>query len=265
LNISKGNTSKNIFKKIRCAFKNWGYVKTIKFKEHNFEQEVEMSIGNLVQDYRIKNNRSQFINSYFNEAVKRSASGVLKELERKKTVIDGLNNYIYGAIGEQKVVKTLGALNDDYFLINDFDVSFSKAIYNRHENDYIKSVQIDHVLVGPSGIFLIETKNWSEKSIENLNLRSPVQQIKRTSFALFYLLNSDRSSYQLHLDNHHWGDKKISIKNLIVLTTAKPKGEFQHVKILTLNELLSYVKYFKPVYSSAETKRIAEMILWINK
>jgi len=66
---------------------------------------------------------------------------------------------------------------------------------------------------------------------------------------------------QLHLDMHHWDDKKIPIKNLIVLTTSKPKDEFQHVKILTLNELVSYIKYFKPMFSKTETRRIADMIL----
>jgi len=150
-------------------------------------------------------------------------------------------------------------------LINDFSVSFSPAIYNRQENDYIKSVQIDHILVGPAGIFLIETKNWSEKSLQNLSLRSPVEQIKRTSFALFYLLNNDMSSYHLSLDAHHWGDKKIPIKNLIVLTNTKPKEEFQFVKILTVSELLGYVNYFKPIFSYNETKRIADMILRINE
>ena len=138
------------------------------------------------------------------------------------------------------------------------------AIYNRQENDYIKSIQIDHLLVAPSGIFLIETKNWSEKSLKNLSLRSPVQQIKRTNFALFRLLNNEMSNFHLDLDKHHWGDKKISIKNLIVLTNTKPKEEFQYVKILMLNELLSYIYYFKPIFSSIEAQRIAEFLLKIN-
>lgn len=193
-----------------------------------------------------------------------SAQGPLSALERKKTVIDGLNNFIYGALGEQKVVKTLQTLSDEYFLINDFAVSFSPAIYNRNENDYIYSIQVDHILVGPSGIFLIETKNWSEKSLKSLSLRSPVEQIKRTSFVLFKLLNNEISNYRLRLDRHHWGDKKIPLKNLIVLTNTKPKEEFQFVKVLTVNELLGYVGYFKPIFSAKETQKIADFLLLMN-
>lgn len=265
LNVLKSNTSKNFFYKLIRSLKNLKYKREIKQKEDNFENEVKKSIKKLIEEYQIKTNRYQFITSNFNEAVKQSAEHSLSELDRKKTKINELNNFIYGALGEQKVVKELETLSDEYFLINDFSVSFSPSIYNKRENDYIKSVQIDHILVGPSGIFIIETKNWSEKSLENFSLRSPVEQIKRTSFVLFYLLNNEISNYHLRLDKHHWGEKKIPIKNLIVLTNTKPKEEFQFVKVLTLDELLGYVNYFKPIFSFSETKKIAEMILLINK
>ena len=125
----------------------------------------------------------------------------LKDLERKKSIIDEVNTSIYGALGEQKVVKELEKLSDEYFLINDFCLSFPKPIYNRRENDYIKSIQIDHILVTLSGVFLIETKNWSEKSLNNPGLRSPVQQIKRTSFVLFKILNEGITNYRLNLSS----------------------------------------------------------------
>lgn len=261
---SISHTSRNFLQKMVRWTRHWKCKKKIQCKENSFEVEVKISISQLVEDYQDKINRYQFITSQFNEAVNQCAQHPLSELERKKAIIEELDNFIYGALGEQKVVKVIETLSDEYFLINDFAVSFSPAIYNRQENDYIKSVQIDHILVGPSGIFLIETKNWSTKSLENLSLRSPVEQIKRTSFALFYLLNKEISNYQLGLDRHHWGDKKIPIKNLIVLTNEKPKEEFQYVKILTLNELVSYVKYFKPVFSFTETKAIADMVLQMN-
>ncbi|MGN6400689.1 MAG: NERD domain-containing protein [Flavisolibacter sp.] len=263
LSISTSNSSTHLFSRLINSLRQWNYKRKIKRKEYNFNNEVKMSISTLVNDYQIKNNRYQFIFSQFNEAVKQSAQFPLSELERKKAKIDELNSFIYGALGEQKVVKILEALSDEYYLINDFAVAFSPAIYNRQENDYIKSVQIDHILVGPSGIFLIETKNWSQKSMESLSLRSPVQQIKRTSFVLFKLLNNEISKYHLRLDTHHWGEKKISIRNLIVLTNTKPKEEFQYVKILTVNELIGYVNYFKPTFSIDETQKIADFILRI--
>lgn len=264
LNFTTNDEPTNLFQRLSKNFKQWNYNRHLRQKERNFYTEVIKSISKLADIRQVKNKRYQFITSQFNVAVEESSQPALSKIERIKSVIDKLSSYIYGALGEQKVVKTLEALSDAYFLINDFAVSFSPAIYNRQENDYIKSIQIDHLLVAPSGIFLIETKNWSEKSLENLSLRSPVKQIKRTSYVLFKLLNNEMSNFHLRLYKHHWGDKKISIKNLIVLTNTKPKEEFQYVKILTLNELLGYINYFKPIFSNIETQRIAEFLIKIN-
>lgn len=254
----------NIFQKLRSSIRHWKYRKKIKLKHDKFESDVNMSISELVNTYQIKYDRYQILSHNVEEAIRQSVEFPLSELERKKVAIDELNSFIYGALGEQKVVKTLESLSDEYYLVNDFSVYFSPAIYNRLDNEYIKSIQIDHILVGPSGIFLIETKNWSEKSLENISLRSPVKQIKRTSLALFKLLNSEVNKYHLGLGKHHWGEKKISIKNLIVLTNTRPTEEFQYVKILTVSELLGYVNYFKPSLVSGEIQRIAEFLVDIN-
>jgi hypothetical protein len=76
-------------------------------------------------------------------------------------LLDKYINLIYGAVGKQKVVDTLKVLSDDFILINDFNISFSQALFYKQEADYIKSLQVDHFLIGPTGIFIIETKNWS--------------------------------------------------------------------------------------------------------
>ncbi len=222
---------------------------------------ISFSIRSNVKMLAEKRKRLYYIDSNFEEAVKESCGLALHDLDRKKRVIDEINTFIYGAIGEQKVVKELEKLSDEYILINDFTFSFTKAIYYRQEVEHIKSIQIDHLLISPSGIFLIETKNWSEESLKNLSLRSPVQQIKRTNFALFKIL-SGNSNFKL--DQHHWGERKIPIRNLIVLINPKPIEEFQYVKILTLDELLGYINYFKPSLSNKETQEISNYLIKVR-
>jgi hypothetical protein len=229
--------------------------------KRTFNSKVEDSVKHLSQNHNIKNNRYQYILSNFHNAVTESSSYQLQELNRKKRIIDELNSSIYGALGEQKVVKELKKLSDDYILINDFSCRFHPPIYNRQENDYIQSIQIDHILIATSGVFLIETKNWSQQSLESRNLHSPVHQIKRTNYAIYKILKGDIFEPRLSLNEHHWGDRKIPIRNLIVLINHKPTQEFEHVKILTLNELLGYVRYFKPCFSIKETQRIADYLL----
>jgi uncharacterized protein YoxC len=184
----------------------------------------------------------------------------LQDLNHTKEVIDGLYTLVAGAIGESSVLNILRQLSDDHYLINDFSVKFDPPIYNKKEGDRIFSVQIDHLLISKSGIFLLETKNWSKASVQSLNLRSPVEQIRRTSFALFVMLNSDAASRDLRLAHHHWGAKKIPIRNLIVMIGEKPKEEFKYVKVLSLDELVGYIQYFDQTLNGDEVRSIFEYL-----
>lgn len=239
LGLLKLNIPTNFFGKLLCNLKVWRFNAKINHKENNFDNEVKASISNLVSQSQIKNNRYQFVSTQYKEAIQQSVQHDLTNLDRKKKKLDELNSFIIGALGEQRVARTLEGLSDDYFLINDFHVTLTPPIYHRKENYTISSVQIDHILIAPSGIFLIETKNWSENSMENLSLRSPVQQVKRASFVLYKLLNNEMSNFRLRLERHHWGDKKIPIKNLIVMINSKPLEAFQYVKVLTLMNFLA--------------------------
>jgi hypothetical protein len=194
------------------------------------------------------------------EIVSERCKKSLEDLTYTKQVVDGLYTLVAGAIGESSVVKTLQQLSDDCYLINDFSIKFYPPIYNKKENDRIFSIQIDHLLVCQSGIFLLETKNWSKTSVENLDLRSPVKQILRTSFALFVLLNSDSKLNDIKLERHHWGAKKIPIRNIIVMINKKPKEEFKHVKVLSLNKLIGYIQYFDQTFNGEEVKEIFEYL-----
>jgi hypothetical protein len=222
-------------------------------------------VDEVVQIRSQKNERQTFINAQFDLAVQNSSKDELTALDRKKSIVDGLSSLIYGSIGEQKVVDTLKVLPDDHILINDFSLSFSPAIYNRKENEYIRSIQVDHVLVAPSGIFLIETKNWSDKSINDTYLRSPVGQVKRHGYVMYNLLNGQIGNRSIQLNKHHWGERKIPVKNIIVLINSKPTEEFQYVKILSLNELVGYINYFKPIFSLNEVSQMADNLLKINQ
>ena len=182
----------------------------------------------------------------------------LNELEHIKEVACSLNPLIAGAIGENLVEKELKKLSDTHVLFNDFSLEFDKPIYNKRENDRIYSIQIDHLLVSRVGIFIIETKNWSKESIARSDMRSPVSQIRRASFALFVILNSNNSDESSFLNKHHWGDRKLQIRNLIVMINNKPKEEFKFVTVKVLNELNDFINYFEPIYDESEVRSIVQ-------
>src|SRR5256712_11023853 len=57
-----------------------------------------------------------------------------------------------GLEGEQSVASELSYLGDEFFLLNDAMLPGAKG-------------NIDHVLVGPTGVFVFETKNYSGKYV----------------------------------------------------------------------------------------------------
>jgi len=64
-----------------------------------------------------------------------------------------LGNFFKGAQGEEIVARELAFLSSDYRVFN--CIESGKEALLPSNGDY------DHIVTGPSGIFLIETKNWS--------------------------------------------------------------------------------------------------------
>jgi hypothetical protein len=242
-----------IFFKYRLKQKN----KLLEYYCNNSELIILNTIKNI-QDSISVNEKilDQTNQNSENIIIDRSSHGI-RQLNYIKDVITNLQHTLAGAVGENLVVKEIEKLSDDYILINDFNLKFNPPIYNRNTKDKIFSIQIDHLLISKSGIFIIETKNWSKRSIESLDLRSPVEQITRTSYALFVLLNDSK----IRLTEHHWGHKQIPIKNVIVMINEKPKEDFKFVKVKTIKELNNYLTYFEPIFSQKEVDKIAKYLI----
>ncbi|MCF8294615.1 MAG: NERD domain-containing protein [Bacteroidales bacterium] len=257
LNITTSFSIKNILN----YFKIYTLKRKINDLETHFDLIIEKGLFKTSILLQQKKNRINFIVTDFEEAVNQSSATELKELNRKIKIIDEIMPSILGAVGESKVEKEMQFLPDGYYLINDFVLTFKKPLYYKEENSYIKSIQIDHLLVCSAGVFIIETKNWSAQSLANADLRSPVQQIIRSSYALNRVIHNHAS----YLFSHHWGKRKISLRNLIVFINQKPIEEFEYVKLLTLNKLRGYIEYFKPGMTIDETESLVKYLLSINE
>jgi len=185
------------------------------------------------------------------------------EIERLNTTNSLLlkNNKLYkGALGEEKVLDELRKLPDSFSVINNFKKSFSKGIYRKRTDDWIYSVQIDHIVIGPTGIFIIETKNWSQRSINNEDLFSPVRQVGRANHALYCYLNNLIKKNYLPSLNHRWGPLKISLNSIVVSIQEPLQQEFQHVKVLSLQGLFSYITHRKQIFSKNQIEELTKFL-----
>ncbi|MBI1292553.1 hypothetical protein GC173_15145 [bacterium] len=85
-----------------------------------------------------------------------------------------------GAAAELEVIDRLSQLSDDWFVLS--DVRLEAGRWYRYEGTHLRTAQLDHVLVGPGGVFVIETKNWSRGFVESGDYFNPFIQVGRASY-----------------------------------------------------------------------------------
>jgi hypothetical protein len=223
--------------------------------------ETVKNLPYLVLKKRIasKKNKLQYIEQNIISIVEKQSNKKSKEIFHIKSILDKNNTLIPGAIGEQMVVDELINLPESYIVINDYFYKYNPPKHDKN-NQLIYSIQADHIVVGPSGVFLIETKNWSKNSINNPDLYSPVEQIRRINDCLFSYLNNAINYGNNTSFKHNWGFSKISIRNIILMINSKPEQEFQFVKILSLKEICNYITYFKPIFSEKQVHQLVKLL-----
>ncbi len=245
-------------------FRHFRLTKKLDYINNNFNEIIHNK--SIIIKEKILNDQYSidYILNNKEKVLSKRSRNKIEKLTYINEALKGLYAHISGAIGESLVVKEIEKLPNDYILINDFELKFDRPIYNKQNDDRIYSIQIDHLLISPAGVFIIETKNWSEKSLNRYDLRSPVEQIRRTSYAMFVFLNKISDDF-CDIGIHHWGESQIPLKNLIVMINNKPKNIFKFVKVLKLNELIKYVSHFDIIYSKNDVIRIADVLLGYNK
>ena len=145
--------------------------------------------------------------------------------ERKYRIYGG------GLAGEKKVTQLLGSkLSDDYVLIN--------GLYLRNGGG-----DIDHVVLSPSGVFVIETKNWAgniscngdywERAGRRSFNVSPSQQVKRNVARLRRVIESSPALRALN----------ISVEGIVVFSNNRANLRLSSptVSILRLTQLVDYI------------------------
>jgi hypothetical protein len=263
LSAARNADNRDFWTRIRMLWKAWFISRKLKQMQAGFDAKLNEAVAHLTAELDTKSGQLQFIEEKFDQAVISAAGLPFLEMERRKSALDLSSLKYYGAIGEDRVARSLAALPEPSFLINNFCLNFSKPLYYREEDSHIRSIQIDHLLITAAGLFIIETKNWSAESMANLSLRSPVQQIRRSGYALYRLLRSTDTARAMGLSGHHWGEIQLPVRNLLVFINQKPSVSFPYVKVLTVQELNGYIQYFKPVFSASDTQRIGEYMLKI--
>jgi len=150
-----------------------------------------------------------------------------------------------GAIAEKAVIKELGRLPNEYVLINDVRLEYHR--YIPFDGEYLKTAQLDHVLIGPAGVYVIETKNWSQEFVANGEYFSPFKQVKRASYLCYRILKEAGCS------SH--------VRSVVACAGAvPPKPPDSHIAVVPITRLLSFVQYGERVVSPRQIDQIRRVL-----
>ena len=170
-------------------------------------------------------------------AVTKQVVGVLQEI--------AASSELPGAIAEKAVIKELGRLPNEYDLINDVRLEYHRYIH--FDGEYLKTAQLDHVLIGPAGVYVIETKNWSQEFVANGEYFSPFKQVKRASYLCYRILKEAGCS------SH--------VRSVVACAGAvPPKPPDSHIAVVPITRLLSFVQYGERVVSPRQIDQIRRVL-----
>jgi hypothetical protein len=240
------------------GLKRWRQNRRLRTLENRFEDELNRPLRKLIEEISSTTRAREYILSDLDNLIRQRLTKEIKQKEHIDRTLNELQSWVSGARGERQVLQTLSSLPDSYVIFNDFILDLNPPM--RSPEGMRFRCQADHVVIGPSGVFNIETKNWSEASVRSLDLRSPVEQVKLTGKAIFREVNRAVRDREIRVGGHHWGDSKISVRNILAMVSAMPPTEFQWVKMLPLSRLNGYIQYFEQVFSSKEVEEIAAYV-----
>jgi hypothetical protein len=155
------------------------------------------------------------------------------------------SNWFIGKRGEEAVSQALKALSDDYALLNDLTIPDSRG-------------NVDHLLIGPNGIFVIETKNYSGSVrcdgdrwfVGRRAVNSLSKQAKRNSMVIRASLTSLHPEKGFKVP--YVSPLLVFVNNRIRLNLCTPT-----IPVLRLDELVDFVRNHKAAGMISENQKHA--------
>lgn len=156
----------------------------------------------------------------------------LLAMYREKDVLDRLTreyrSELKGYYGELLVMDTLKQLDDSYYVIS--DVRITRESGHRFDGRMLKSARVDHIVIGPKGVYCIETKNWNTlKNKDNGDKPTPGEQARRASHLLYKFLK------------YTCGISGVKVMGIVIYTNTMIKGREDFVRFMRNDEFLGYL------------------------
>lgn len=135
-----------------------------------------------------------------------------------------------GAQAEVAVIARLRTLPPPAVVFN--DVRLRATRFMRFDGVPLQSAQIDHVVLTPGGIFVVETKRWTARFVASGAFHNPFDQVRRANYLCHSLLRASIG--------------KTRVRSIIATDGQLPEAPSDsYVKVLRLDGLAGYIAGFR--------------------
>jgi len=175
---------------------------------------------------------------------------ILRCTRRERHRLDALNDLrsrpeIAGARGELLLLREIEVLPDVYEILN--NVRLRAPSFMRFKDVPLQTAQVDHIVVGPPGVFVIETKNWSRGFASDVTSFNPHDQVGRA-----------RHLCNVLLKDHGW---HVPVRSVIALAgAAPPPVPGSYAKVLPIGEVRRFVEWFPARLAEGQVRAISAFL-----
>ena len=135
-----------------------------------------------------------------------------------------------GAEAELSVIDQLRTLPPNAVVFNNVRLEATRPIH--FDGAGLLSAQVDHVVLTPAGVFVIETKRWSRRFVESGEYHDPFDQVRRSNYLCHDLL---RGSFG-----------KVPVRSIIACVGSLPEAPpDSYVKVVRPEGLTGYIAWFR--------------------
>ncbi len=207
-------------------------------------RQTELTIADLGRELEDKKNNTE-------SWVEKMTLEYTAQLQWVQKTIQQNTLLLRDAESEEKAIQVLSILPDDVVVINDYSRKFFKPLHNKEANEWVSSMCIDHIVIGPTGLYVIETKYWDGDHMGEADVTASVQQIVDATFVMKTVLN--QVAYQGDLPPFRINGVPVPITpNPMVLlvenTNSMPAS--RGVQIVSLGTIVEQIKNNPVVYAA---------------
>jgi hypothetical protein len=180
-----------------------------------------------------------------------AARSACREIDETALFLSKNQSYLVGALAEQQVVSLLSQLPDEYHIMNGIDLHRFDPVYWLKPKDRVRYQQIDPVVIGPTGLFLVGTKNWAGSDIE-LKTADLKRQVRIATHALWAYMK----------DEYRFYERNPKIRCVIVsLNGTHPDLRIdKDIDVVTPDRLREYITGQENTLSAMNVERLTHVI-----